>query len=209
MHARRIKTKGSPEQVEKARQVIDGTVIPSAKEMPGFAGGYWLTDRNSGEGLTLIFYDTKEHLQATAERAAQLRADATKQIGAEVQGVHEFEVVLDTGKKVHSGATHARYVEFEPGPGRAREIVRNLEENVLPNVQKLPGFVGGFWAADLDNGVGFGVTLFDSHANLVASRGAVKDIAQRGQERMGGAPPQVAEYEILARAETPATAAIG
>lgn len=207
MHARRTKIKGSPDKVDAARQVIEGTVIPGARDLPGFAGGYWLMDRGTGDAVTVVFFDTEEHLKASAEKAAQMRAGATQQVGAEVVGVHELEIVLDTGKKVHAGATHARYVEFAPGPGKEKEILANLEQNVLPNVQRLPGFVGGFWAADLDRGEGFGVTLFDSHEHLVASREQVREIAQRSQA-MGGAVPKIGEYEILARAETPAAASV-
>ena len=208
MHARRIKTKASPDQAERAREVIEGTVIPGARDIPGFEGGYWLIDRGTGEGVAVIFYDTEENLRASAERAAQLRTNATGQIGAGVQSVDELEVIVDTGKKVHTGATHARYVEFAPGPGRRDEMIRNLEENVLPSVRQLPGFVGGLWAADVEKGEGFGLTLYDSAENLEASRAAVKAVAERSQQIMGGEMPRVTELEILARAETPSHATV-
>ena len=208
MHARRIKTSGSPDQVERAREVIEGTVIPGARAVPGFEGGYWLIDRASGQGVSVIFYDTEENLRAGSERAGELRTSATQQIGATVQGVDEFAVILDTGQKVHTGATHARYAEFAPGPGRAEEITRNLEENVLPNARRLPGFVGGLWAVDVAKGEGFGLTLFDSADSLAASRDVVRAVAQRSQEIMGGEAPAFTEYEILTRAETPSHAGV-
>ena len=99
MHARRTKISGSPERIEQAKQVIESNVIPAANELPGFRGGYWLIDRATGEGITFTFFDTKENLQGTADAATHIRGDATREIGADITSVDEFEVVLDTGPK--------------------------------------------------------------------------------------------------------------
>ena len=111
MHARKTMIQGSPEQVEQARQVIESHVIPKAKEMRGFRGGYWLTDRKAGGTLSFTFFDTKDDLEASEEAAAQLRSSGVAQIqGASVAGVSTYEVGLSTGEKVHDRASHARSV---------------------------------------------------------------------------------------------------
>ena len=66
MYARRTVTKAAPEQAEKAKEVVENSLIPNAKQLPGFAGGYWLIDRATGEALTFTFFDTKENLEASA-----------------------------------------------------------------------------------------------------------------------------------------------
>src|SRR5205807_10671154 len=109
MHARKTMIKGSPEQTEQARQVIESHVIPKAKELRGFRGGYWLIDREAGETMSFTFFDTKKDLEASEDAAAQLRSSGVAQIqGASVAGVHNYEVGLSTGEKVHDRASHAR-----------------------------------------------------------------------------------------------------
>jgi hypothetical protein len=208
MQARRTKTKTSPENLEKAKQVIEGAVIPASKELPGFKGGYWLADRETGEGIGFTFYDTKENLQASGARATQVRGDAVRDIGAELISVDELEVVLDTGPKVHHTASHARVAEFEGDPSKIDEAVKLLEANVLPNVRNLPGFQGGFWIIDRATGKGAGVTLFDSAANLAASREAADAIRGRTAAQMPGTVGEFKNYEVLTRAEVPAGAGI-
>lgn len=208
MHARRTKTKASPENLEKAKQVIEGAVIPASKELAGFKGGYWLADRGTGEGIGFTFYDTKENLQASAAKANQVRGDAVRDIGADLISVDEFEVVLDTGPRVHRTASHARVAEFEGDPNRIDEAVKLLETNVLPNVRNLPGFQGGFWIIDRASGKGAGVTLFDSSASLAANREAANAIRERTAAQMPGKVGEFKEYEVLTRAEAPTGAGI-
>jgi hypothetical protein len=208
MHARRTKTKAAPETMAKAKQVIEGAVIPASKELRGFKGGYWLADPETGEGIGFTFYDTKENLQASGARANQVRGDAVRDIGADLISVDEFEVVLDTGPKVHHTASHARVVDFEGDPSRIDEAVRLLETNVLPNVRNLPGFQGGFWIIDRANGKGVGVTLFDSSASLAANREAANAIRERTKSQLPGTVGEFREYEVLTRAEAPAGAGI-
>ena len=57
MHARKTMIQGSPEQVEQARQVIESHVIPKAKEMRGFRGGYWLTNRRRHPVLHILRHE--------------------------------------------------------------------------------------------------------------------------------------------------------
>jgi hypothetical protein len=208
MQARRTKTKASPDKMEKGKQVIEGTVIPAAKEMPGFKGGYWLVDRETGEGLTFTFFDTTENLQASAAKATQIRGDAVRDIGGDIVSVDEFEVMLDTGPKVHHSASHARVAEFEGDPSRVDEAVGLLEKNLLPAVKNLPGFQGGFWIIDRTSGNGVGVTLFDSSANLAASREAANAVRERTAAQMPGKVSAFKEYEVMSRAETPAGSGI-
>jgi len=203
MHARKTVVKGSPEKVGEADRVIKSHVIPRAKELDGFRGGYWLIDRATGEVVSFTFFETQEHLAASAAGAAQIRSEGTRQIGAEVASVDEFEVALDTGQKVHQGANFARVVHFEGDPN----AITMIEENVLPRARELTGFLGGFWLFDRSATKGVGVTLFDSAEHLASSREAAAGIRAQSAQRSSGRIGEFKEYEVLDRAETPASAA--
>jgi hypothetical protein len=204
MYARRTVTKAAPEQADKAKEVIETSLLPKAKDLPGFSGGYWLIDRATGEGLTFTFFDTKENLEASAAQAGQLRSNVARDIGAEVVEVGHFEVAADTGQRVHRGASHARVLGFEGDPARLAEGIQMIKERVIPVVRTFPGFVGGFWLLDNENGKGVGVTLFDSAASLAASRDQAAQVRKQAVEQMPGAVGEFAEYEVFVRAETPA-----
>jgi hypothetical protein len=207
MHARRTRTTGPPDKVEKGKQVIETVAIPKAKDFKGFKGGYWLIDRETGTGLTFTFFETKADLEASAAAATQVRSDAVKEIGGQVAGVDSFEVVADTGQKVHHDASHARVIEFQIDRDKIDGVGDALREFVIPRVKQLPGFVGGVWLLDRDAAKGVGLSLFDSQANLDASREAANAIRSQSGAKLGGTPGEFEEFEILTRAETPAGAA--
>src|ERR1700730_12398218 len=209
MHARKTTVKASPEQASRAKEVIESTVIPGAKQLRGFKGGYWLLDRETGEGVTFTFFDSKESLQASAETAARLRGQAVSDLAGSITGVEEYEVGVDTGQKVHRDATHARVLHFEGDPANADNALKMIEERVVPGVRGFPGFLGGFWLIDRDAGKRIGVTLFDSEENLKASRAPADAMRQQSGAQLGGKFREFAEYEVVARAEAPQTVGAG
>ncbi len=209
MHARRTTAKASPDKVDQAKQVFESQLVPAIGKMPGSRGAYWLADRETGEVHFFGFFDTKENLVASRPTADSLRSQTAQQIGAEIVGVDEYEVVADTGHKVHKGASHVRVANFEFDPARVEDGIRTIKEKVIPGAQKFAGFQGGFWLLDRANGKGVGVTLFDSKANVVASREQANQIRAESARRTGGKIAEFKEYEVLARAETPAGVAAG
>ena len=202
MHARKTTTKSSPDKVDEATRVVEAQVIPAAQKLPGFLGGYWLADRETGEGIAVTFFDTKDNLDATSQSAGEIRSSAIQAIGADVVGVENLEVVLSTGDKVHRSATAARVIHFESEPSRAEDGIKNIKENVIPSVSQFAGFQGGFWLLDRSSGKGVGVTLFDTPASLKASDEAARQVRERSAQAMQANISQPREYEVIARATT-------
>ncbi|MCR4410263.1 MAG: hypothetical protein QHH43_07130 [Candidatus Saccharicenans sp.] len=56
-----------PEKVEEAIKLYETSVIPETRMQNGFTGGYLLTDRASGRGMSLTFWQTQEHVVASEE----------------------------------------------------------------------------------------------------------------------------------------------
>jgi hypothetical protein len=200
MFARRTASRLPPERASTAREFIESGLVSKGRNLPGFSGGYWLIDPTTGEGLAFTFFDTMENLEGSAARAGQLRSFAAHNIGAEMADVGHFEVAADTGQKVHRRASHARVLNFEGDPGRLDEAIKMIPERLIPAV----GSIGGFWLADRENGTGVRVTLFDSAANMAASRAQAAQLRARSAVQMPGAFGEFAEYEVVALEETPA-----
>jgi hypothetical protein len=206
MHARKTITKASPDRVDEAKRVVEEQVIPAAEKLPGFLGGYWLADRQTGDGLTVTFFDSRENLDATTQRTDEIRTSATQAIGAEVISVELLEVIANTGDKVHRSATAARVIHFETEPSRVEDGIQNIKENVIPGVTQFAGFQGGFWLLDRGTGKGVGVTLFDTAESLHATDDTARQLRERSVQVTGGKISEPHEYEVIARALTPAGA---
>jgi membrane peptidoglycan carboxypeptidase len=72
---------------------LNQTVIPRARELSGFQGGYWLADRATGKVLAVVVYDSEEHIRQTDEVAAQLRRQMGSVAGMDFTGVETYEVI--------------------------------------------------------------------------------------------------------------------
>jgi heme-degrading monooxygenase HmoA len=64
------------------------------ERMEGFSTAYFCLDRGSGKGLSMTLWETEPALEASAERAHQLRSEATQPSGATTDSVTHYEVAL-------------------------------------------------------------------------------------------------------------------
>src|ERR671923_238348 len=55
---------GDPARMDEGIANLNETVIPRARELPGFQGGYWLADRTTGQILAVVVFDGGDHRNA-------------------------------------------------------------------------------------------------------------------------------------------------
>jgi heme-degrading monooxygenase HmoA len=64
------------------------------EQMEGFSYAYFCVDRSGGKGLSMTLWETQAALEASAERAHELRSQATQPAGATTDSVAHYEVAL-------------------------------------------------------------------------------------------------------------------
>ena len=94
MHARVTTITGSPEQVEQGIASFRDDTLPAIMEAGG-QGGVLLVDRESGDALAITLWADEAAMQASEERANELRRVASEQLGAAgPPSVHRYEVAV-------------------------------------------------------------------------------------------------------------------
>jgi|ERR671924_1520125 heme-degrading monooxygenase HmoA len=78
-----------PEGVEQA---ISGFAELPIEELEGFSGAYLLVDRESGKSITITLWDSEAALEKSVERANQMRAQVTQNVGGQTTDVAHYEV---------------------------------------------------------------------------------------------------------------------
>jgi heme-degrading monooxygenase HmoA len=68
--------------------------IPAAREAPGFKGFYLLADRQSGKLVTISLWDSDDDLRKFEAQGAQMRKEASSDLGIAPTPVEVYEVVL-------------------------------------------------------------------------------------------------------------------
>jgi hypothetical protein len=93
MFARLTMIQGTSDKIDDAIRVVENDVLPGAKALDGFKGGYWCADRKSGKLIALTLFETEQDMQANESAASQLRKTSTEKLGFEVKNVERYEVI--------------------------------------------------------------------------------------------------------------------
>jgi heme-degrading monooxygenase HmoA len=64
MHARVTRSRVAPDVVDEAVGIVASSIVPAAKEQPGFRGYLHLVDRATGEGISITLWATEEDMRA-------------------------------------------------------------------------------------------------------------------------------------------------
>jgi heme-degrading monooxygenase HmoA len=93
MHARVTRIQSPVDRIEDGIALINSQIIPTAKGLEGFAGAYFLGDRQTGKIMSVVLWDSEEHMQSSEEAAERLRGDAATQTQGTVESVERYEVL--------------------------------------------------------------------------------------------------------------------
>ena len=93
MHARVTHFKGEPTKVDEGIRRIKEIVVPGAKKLPGFKGGYWFLDRKTGKGFGVTLFESEEAVRLSEDAAIQMREQAASTGATEITAVERYEVV--------------------------------------------------------------------------------------------------------------------
>src|SRR5438093_12384009 len=93
MFARVSISQTPPDNVDLAIKVINEDVIPAAKKIPGFKGGYWLGDRMTGKGVVVTLFEDEAAMKESEEATKKIRSEAVSKIGATIVSIDRYEVL--------------------------------------------------------------------------------------------------------------------
>ena len=68
--------------------------LPSARELAGFNGFYYLIDRANGQALVISLWETEDDLRQVEARGAAVREHVEAEVGVKPPPAQIFEVAL-------------------------------------------------------------------------------------------------------------------
>jgi hypothetical protein len=83
-----------PDQADRAIEFYKDSVLPSLEGLEGFCSSSFLMDRASGRAVSSTTFDSREAMDSNREQAKELRNTRTRELGADVLDVGEFELAL-------------------------------------------------------------------------------------------------------------------
>ncbi len=92
---------------------------------------------------------------------------------------------------------HARVTTIQGSPDKMDDATSHLQEQTLPQLQKMEGFKGFVSLGDRQSGKVLGVVFWESEEALRATEQAVSSVRSGVAEATGGIVASVEEYEVL------------
>jgi hypothetical protein len=93
MYARVTHFASEPAELGEGIRRINESIIPWAKQIPGFKGGFWLVDRKSGKGFGVTLFESEEAIRSSEASAKQQRDQTAASGVAQPMEVEVYEVV--------------------------------------------------------------------------------------------------------------------
>jgi hypothetical protein len=92
---------------------------------------------------------------------------------------------------------HVRLTTIEGLPDRMDDATRHVQEQTLPELQKMDGFKGFVALGDRQSGKLLGVAFWESEEVLRATEDAVSNVRSGAAEAAGGTVAGVENYEVI------------
>jgi heme-degrading monooxygenase HmoA len=83
-----------PDQADRSIEFYRTSVLPSLEDLDGFCSASFLLSRSTGRGVSSTTFDSREAMERNREHARELRNARTRELGADVFDVGEFDLAL-------------------------------------------------------------------------------------------------------------------
>jgi hypothetical protein len=79
--------------------MVDGfrSVTDALEEIDGFSHAYFMIDRDSGKAMSITIWNDEAALNASANKADELRKKGTQPATATIESVQHYEIPLTVG----------------------------------------------------------------------------------------------------------------
>jgi heme-degrading monooxygenase HmoA len=86
--------KSPPDHADRAIEFYKASVLPSLEDLEGFCSASLLINRSSGRAVSSTTFDSREAMERNADQAKELRNARTRELGADILDVGEFDLAL-------------------------------------------------------------------------------------------------------------------
>ena len=196
VHARSTTIQAQTSSIDDGIAYMRDDLMPELENIDGYVGISLLVDRESGRCIITAAYESEDAMRAAADKAKQLRAQATERFGGEVQKIEEWEIgVLHRDHQSREGAC-VRVVWTRMPPDQAERAVEFYKTSVLPSLEDLEGFCSASLLVDRASGRGVASTTFDSRDAMESNREQAKELRDARTRELGADVLDVGEFEL-------------
>ena len=165
------------------------------RQAPGCIGIGALVNRDTGEAVSVTYWDSNESMLATEPASEQIRAQVVAE-GSQLRNVDRFEVVLMERSAPPRSGTFVRTNDFI-APVAKVDAVADVLRGHQSDARNAPGFVALLVFANRATGRMLVGSIWDSAEHREASREAAKSIGGELRAVRGETTVTTELYEVV------------
>jgi quinol monooxygenase YgiN len=195
VYARSTTIRANPESLESGIALVRDEIMPEVLGMDGCVGMSMLVDRLTGRCIVTTAWQSKEAMEATADRVRPLRDRASELLGGRPQ-VDEWELAVM--HRDHNSAPGAcvRATWVRMAPDETDRFMDVYKMGVLPNLQEFEGFCSASLMVDRREGYAVSSVTFDSREAMDRNRSQAEQLRERTAREAGFEIVEVGEFDL-------------
>ncbi len=193
MYARVNRVEGRPERVDDAIAWWREHIAPA--HSPGRAGAIMLVDRQTGAGVGIGLWESREAMERSEAGNKETLREAQRDVGTQNAVVEHYEIVSHLG--ADKGTGMARVARFDGSRDDRDAGTAWWNQNVGGWWQSQPGCQGALLLADRESGKRISMTLWESAEALRASQSAANQLTSTGTQALDLRLLGVEVYEVV------------
>jgi quinol monooxygenase YgiN len=195
VYARSTTVRAHLESLDSGIAFIRDEVMPTLLGLEGCVGLSMLVDRLTGRCIATSAWQSKEAMDASAERVRPLRERAAEMLGGRPQ-VDEWEIAVMHRDHTSAPGACVRATWVRMAPDQVDRGIDVYRMGVLPATQEFEGFCSASLLVDRREGYAVSSVTFDSREAMDRSRAQGEELRERGAREAGVEIMEVAEFEL-------------
>ena len=131
-YARVIRTQGEPERADENTKLWQADILPLLKKQPGFQGVSLMGNRQTGEGLSVTYWESERSLKDSRAQLLAGREKSLQSMGRRIVEEDECEVVVQERFKPAKAGVWVRVTTLAADPSKAAVAVSPISKTVMP-----------------------------------------------------------------------------
>ena len=198
MYCRVIRTKLDRNRFEDTLKGLKDTLVPTIKKQPGFAGFTATANRQTGDGVTVTYWETEKAMQDARPNVMPVAQKFLASVGGELISQDDCEVaVLERFQPPKVGVA-VRMTTVQADPGKVSDGVAAFKQNVVPVIKQQHGARTAYFFVDRKAGKVIAGSVWDTPQDMEKSEAAIGSLRQETIRKIGASNPKIESFEIVA-----------
>jgi heme-degrading monooxygenase HmoA len=189
VYARSTTFDGRPDNIDAGITFIKDEAAPMLDTLEGCRGLSLLIDRESGQCIATSSWETEAAMRASDEQLVPIRARGQEILGGSMR-VDEWEIAV-MHRTHHGECCRVSWLK-----GDLDAMTETFRVGILPELERTPGFCSASLLLNRSTGMGCASTVWETRADMEASRSAADDMRSRAASDSAGEIVEVHEFDL-------------